>query len=159
MNMICEICGKEHQHLRKANIEGSILNVCNDCVKFGREIKEDATIKHKSSGVIRGYSPRKDVLEAEEILVEDYSNLIKKARVKKGMTQEQLAKNILEKKNVISKLERGEMHPTKELIKKLSKELKIKITEKISEKETIIKTKGPSKSLTLGDLIEAKLKN
>jgi len=56
-------------------------------------------------------------------------------------------------------MEKGEIHPSKELIKKLNNELNIKLTEKISDKETIIQKNRTIKPLTLGDLIEAKLKN
>ncbi len=162
--MICELCGKDVPRLHKVVIEGVIMNVCDDCAKFGKEIKGNKIpkdVKYLPPEVVRERLERKkrrhrrDVLEEEEVLREDYPQVIRKAREKLGLTQEELAKRILEKRTVISKIERGEMRPDEKLIKKLEKALDIKLKEKISGVYRTEEKK--STSLTLGDLLKGAL--
>jgi len=162
-NMICELCGKNVPRLHRVVIEGVILNVCDDCAKFGRELKKNEVpkdVKYLPPEVVRERLERrqrrkyKDIDE-EEVLVEDYAEKIRKARVELGMTQDELAKKILEKKTVISKIERGEMRPDDKLIKKLEKTLHIALKEKVSG--VYRKDSKKSQSLTLGDLISGAL--
>jgi len=157
--MICELCGKDVPRLHRVVIEGVILNVCSDCAKFGKEIKGKEIpkeVKYLPPEVVRERIERKkrryrNDLEEEEVLVEDYAERIRNARQKMGWTQDELAKKILEKKTVISKLERGEMHPDEKLIKKLEKTLNIKLKEKVTT--TYRKESKKTGGMTLGDLL------
>lgn len=162
--MICELCGRDVPRLKKVIIEGVVLNVCDECAKFGKEIKGNEIpkdVKYLPPEVVRERLERKrrkrrDYLEEEEVLIDDYPRVIREARERMGLTQDELAKKILEKKTVISKIERGEMRPDEKLIKKLEKALNIKLKEKISpfyRKEEEKK----SSALTLGDLIKGAL--
>jgi putative transcription factor len=87
-------------------------------------------------------------------LAEDYPKRISKARSKKGLTQEDLAKQINEKKSVISRLESGEMRPSDKLIKKLERTLDIKLKERMEFQIEESKKKLTSGGVTLGDLIK-----
>ena len=158
--MICELCGKDVPRLKKVIIEGVIMNVCNDCAKFGKEVKGNEIpkdVKYLPPEVVRERLERKHRrryrdMEEEEVLVEDYAQRIRQARERMGLTQDELAKRILEKRTVISKLERGEMHPDEKLIKKLEKALNIKLKEKVS-----VVYRSDSKSsggMTIGDLLK-----
>ncbi len=161
--MICELCGKDVPRLHRVVIEGVIMNVCDDCAKFGKELKKNEVpkdVKYIPPEVIRERLERKQRrryrdLDEEEVLVEDYAERIRKARESMGLTQDELAKKILEKKTVISKLERGEMHPDEKLIKKLEKTLNIKLKEKVST--VYRKDEKKAQGLTLGDLISGAL--
>ncbi len=162
--MICEMCGRDVPRLKKVVIEGVIMNVCNECARFGKEIKGKKLpkdVKYLPPEVVRERlerrkrRPRKDALDEEEVLVEDYAERIRKARERMGLTQEQLAKKILEKRTVISKIERGEMHPDEKLIKKLEKTLNIKLKERVSY--VYSKDDKKTRALTLGDLIKEAL--
>ena len=53
---------------------------------------------------------------------------------------------------MLSKLEKGEMRPDKNLIKKLEKFYGIKLTEKITI--SVTESKSKKENLTLGDLIK-----
>ena len=157
--MICELCGRDVPRLRKVVIEGVILNVCDECAKFGKEIRGNEIpkeVKYIPPEVIRERIERKKRrryrdLDEEEVLVEDYAERIRHARERLGMTQDELAKKILEKRTVISKIERGEMRPDDELIKKLEKALGIKLKEKVTV--TYRKEEKKTRGLTLGDLL------
>jgi len=162
--MICELCGRNVPRLKKVIIEGVILNVCDECAKFGKEIKGNKIpkdVKYLPPEVVRERlerkrRKRKDYLEEEEVLIDDYPRVIREARERMGLTQDELAKKILEKKTVISKIERGEMRPDEKLIKKLEKALNIKLKEKVSP---LYRKEEEKKSgaLTLGDLIKGAL--
>lgn len=159
-SMICELCGRDVPRLKKVVIEGVIMNVCNECAKFGKEIKGNEIpkeVKYLPPEVVRErlerkHRRRRDYLDEEEVLIEDYPEVVRKARERLGLTQEELAKRILEKKTVISKIERGEMRPDERLIKKLEKALNIKLKEKVAV--TYKKDTKSSGALTLGDLLK-----
>ncbi len=161
--MICELCGRDVPHLKKVIIEGVVLNVCDECAKFGTEIKGDKipkNVKYLPPEVIRERIERKRRMKdrglgEEEVLAEDYSARIRRAREKLNMTQDELAKKILEKKTVISKIERGEMKPDEKLIKKLEKVLNIKLKEKVSN--VYIKEGKKVRGMTLGDLMRGSI--
>ena len=137
----CELCGSKAT--RKAKVEGSILNVCDDCVKFGREIPQ-IEIKKKDKRI-----PHLE--EMEDVLVADFHKIIRKSREKRKLTQEDLAKKLKEKASVIKRIEEG-WKPSMELIKKLEKFFEIKLREKIEE--NVLEKKIGSKDLTIGDIVE-----
>ncbi len=155
--MICEMCGKKSSNLKPVLIEGSILNVCPNCAKFGKSVKPEITAT--SSEIAQRLEKRekrfrtKNVFESvENELVDDYAEKIRNARVKMNLTPEKLGKKINEKKTVITKIESKSMRPDKKLVKKLETTLNIKLmgktkTEKVEPKKT-------GRALTIGDLIK-----
>ncbi|EQD75169.1 transcription factor, partial [mine drainage metagenome] len=60
----------------------------------------------------------------------EYAQIIREARERLSWTQEDLAAKMLEKKNVLAKVERGELQPDMKLARKIEKLLDIKIVEK-----------------------------
>jgi putative transcription factor len=143
----CELCGYSG-NLIKAIIEGSLLNVCENCAKFGKAIilkqqpqQKIKPVKHKITELINIINP-------------DYSKLIKESREKLGMKQEDLAKKIDEKTSIIHKLETGHLQPTISLAKKLERTLSIRLIEIYEEVNDNLNFKD--KELTIGDLINSK---
>jgi putative transcription factor len=158
--MHCEMCGQDTRSLKKVIIEYSVLRVCPECAKFGRPVPESkgpskvpAPIHDKPAGP----KPRtgRDVLEASSTreLVSDYPQRVKKARVAKGMTPEELGKLINEKRSVISKLESGEHRPNEKLVRKLERSLNIKLMESV---ENVTVRKKEARPTTLGDIVKIK---
>jgi putative transcription factor len=158
--MICELCGKDVTFCKKVTIEGVQLEVCPECSKFGIESKK---VPEKEMGPIPVVTQRleirdkrakpKDVLEGmgKEELVEDFAGRIRNARSSKGITQKDLAMKINERQTIVSKIETGQMRPDDKVIRKLEKELGIKLREKVVDTQV---AKGMSTSaLTLADLI------
>jgi len=45
--MECNLCGRDLEVLNKTKIEGSILDVCDKCVKFGEKIVDRQQIFEK----------------------------------------------------------------------------------------------------------------
>ncbi|MBI5871679.1 TIGR00270 family protein [archaeon] len=162
----CEMCGRNVDNICRAIIEGSILNVCSLCSGFGvvlvsplQKIGVDAGTKTSSSSLDRFKQviAQKGMLEEQDLIVKDYGEKVRKAREKKGLTQEELAKAIAEKVSVIQKVEAGQMKPTLLLAKRLQQFLGVELIEKYEEEKPIINFKK-SKEITIGDLWEMEKK-
>ncbi|MFH1774907.1 MAG: multiprotein bridging factor aMBF1 [Methanobacteriota archaeon] len=145
--MECEVCGRTIEKPFYVKIEGSEMRTCGTCSKFGvrikqREQKKQATFKY----------PR---AREEKIIeyVESYGEVIRNARQRRGLTQEELGKLINEKTSVIARLETKKMVPTMELAKKLEKVLEVKLIEELEE-EKITGTRISAGELTIGDVIK-----
>jgi len=164
--MQCEICGaeisgKSHHIL----IDRAEMNVCDRCKGFGKEVERRGPVTSTRRGAPQTSdmsmvpvrrARRSDLFDKmKDQLVEDYADVIKNARERKHLTDEELAAKILEKANVIKKVERSELVPDENLIKKLERALDIKLTEGVAEPESGGR-RGDSKMLTLGDLIKVK---
>jgi putative transcription factor len=164
--VICELCGKDVTFLRKVTIEGVQLEVCTECAKFGIEAKREAPKEDAPMPIVaqrlesreRRGKP-KDVYDAggKDELADDLGKRIRDARSKRGMTHKELAMKINEKVTVLSKVETGEMRPDDRLVKKLERELGIKLKEKVPE--TLAGKESKSESLTLADHIRMRKGN
>lgn len=131
--MNCEICGKriDGKH-RKVMIDSSILEVCASCTNLGeREVKE----KPRERPRIKQQMPKgigKIDLEEMEVVL-DYSSIIKKARERMGLSQDDLARKVNEKASVIRLIESGKMKPNLMIGKKLEHALRVDLFTMIEE--------------------------
>ena len=153
----CEMCGKKVSNLKTVLIEGSMLNVCPNCARFGKPVKPEIAatpVEIAQRLELREKRLRtKNVFEnIENELVDDYAKKIRDARTKMNLTPEELGKRINEKKTVITKIESKSMRPDENLIKKLETTLNIKLMEK--PKPEKVETKRTGGELTIGDLIK-----
>ena len=153
----CEMCGKKVSNLKTVLIEGSMLNVCPNCARFGKPVKPEIAatpVEIAQRLELREKRLRtKNVFEnIENELVDDYAKKIRDARTKMNLTPEELGKRINEKKTVITKIESKSMRPDENLIKKLETTLNIKLTEKTKTEK--VETKRTGGELTIGDLIK-----
>tara|TARA_Y100000310_G_scaffold342188_1_gene444202 strand:- start:615 stop:1061 length:447 start_codon:yes stop_codon:yes gene_type:complete len=144
----CDMCGKEGE-LIDAVVEGAMLKVCFSCKDHGNVIP-----------VVKPNFVKSKVIEqAEEeieVVVDNYSELVKKAREKKGLKQEELAKDVGEKESVIHQIESGGLKPTFKIANKLEAYLNISLIER-AKKVDVKKKKNidfSDKSLTIGDLLK-----
>lgn len=157
MDMICEMCGKKVSNLKAILIEGSMLNVCGNCARFGKPVKPEIAatpVEIAQRLELREKRLRtKNVFEnVENELVDDYARKIRDARTKMNLTPEELGKKINEKKTIITKIESKSMRPDENLIKKLETTLNIKLMEKTKTEK--VETKKTGGGLTIGDLIK-----
>lgn len=142
---VCELCGKDTQ-LFPAMVEGSELNVCSSCGRFGKAVNKP---------VMRQAAPIQKAPELVEVVVSDYAQLIRAAREKSGMTQKEFARSLNEKESIVQKLEAGSFSPPISMAKKLEKLLKIKLVE-IEQEEEATAQKKASGPLTIGDILKVK---
>ncbi|GIU68871.1 MAG: transcriptional regulator [Candidatus Woesearchaeota archaeon] len=156
--MNCELCGQKPA-VYDCEIEGTLMKVCNECSKFGvTKKKEKVKILVKEENI--------EEKESTYLFVEGYGSIVKKAREKLGLKQEEMAKRLNERVSLLHQIESEHLKPSIDLAKKLEKELKIKIIEEVKEDnmsyEIPVKRKNVSTSsssgLTLGDFINYKKK-
>ncbi len=121
----CEICGRKPAK-HKAVIEGVVMQVCDDCVKFGKEIVEKTKIKPVATVNKPSYKPK-----VEYDIVEDYAQILKRAIGSKGIKYRDLARQINENESYLRRVIHGDTIPTLKLARKLEKALDVKITEEI----------------------------
>lgn len=152
--MTCEMCGKKTENPVEAIVEGSMLSVCQKCSKHGNVIRVLQAPKEISAEFNRERVSSEDPVE---VVVDSYPEVIKKAREKMGLTQEQLAKDVGERESIIHQAESGKMKPNFMLAKKLNVYLKINLIEKV-EKIDFKKDKKDinfkDKTITIGDLLK-----
>ena len=160
---MCDMCSSSEKDY-KIELEGSLLNVCAKCSEYGKivaKLKKDEPqpIKKKERfGIVEEAKPEKQTTTIQ-MIVPNYSNLIKEARERLELKQEELAKKIAEKESIIHKLESGRMKPQVPLARKFEKLLNIKLVEEVEEESlSSIETPGSSQpdNLTIGDMIKRK---
>jgi len=86
-------------------------------------------------------------------VVDNFGELIRETRMKKGWSQKDLAHEIKEKENLIKKIETGFL-PEDDVLKKIEKSLEITLIESVDT--DIQKVKGSAMKTTLGDVITIK---
>jgi putative transcription factor len=158
------MCGREAPFLRNIKIEGTFLKVCPDCTRFGSsggKLKEPSphtpdVIEQRLERREKMIKGRDIFTEIEEDLQDNYPAIIRKARERLKLSQEDLAKKLNEKKSIISKLESGAMVPDNKLIKKLESLFGISLKKQIKTEKIVMSDRG--QPLTIGDLIKAEMK-
>ncbi len=155
----CEMCGREAS-LVKAKIEGTELELCPNCAKFGEVIARPAPIYTKNIPHSRPVQRprRKEVLQ---IVVDDYADRIRTARNKLGLTQEEFSKRLNERASIMQKMEAGQFKPSIDTARKLEKLLKVRLVEQYDEKGDMPVASGhqsKSEGFTMGDFIKDKRK-
>ncbi len=146
------MCGAESR-LFRAEVEGTVLNACRSCSKFGKII---GNVHERAFPDRRREFKRTPSISKSEItqaLVEEYSSILKKKREQSGLTQEDLAKKINEKMSLIHKIETGHFEPNIKLARKLEKFFKVKILEQV-ENSSVSSQATKSDSFTLGDFVK-----
>ncbi len=171
----CEMCGTETASPRTAKIEGAELQVCDECVDFGTEIRQgpadsssstkystDSSGGSRSSGSSggggggRSRRRRRDMFDDMDELAEDYDGRIREAREAAGLSRADLAGQLNEKASLIGKLERGESLPSDDVRRKLERALDVDLVEGAGDEETEWSGGGEASGMTLGDVVKRK---
>jgi putative transcription factor len=161
--MRCEVCGREifgQPYYRV--IEGGKMTVCSRCAQFGTrdwdpKEKMQQNPRRRPVRSVATPRPRSDIEAAETFeLVDNYGELIRRTRQKKGMLVEDFAKKLNEKESVVKNLEKEQLNPSMTLIKKVESELGIKLLELATTAAGPVQTK-PMGPRTLGDMIKMKV--
>lgn len=151
--MQCDMCGSEGRLVR-AMIEGTELKVCGNCAKFGKvlgPVREERIEIKKLRKVEIIEEP-----EVMEVVIPDFSSVIRKKRESLGLNQEEFAKKLSEKESIVHKMETGEFTPSISTARKLERMLGIRLVEEHTEEHKKVKAGGTSEGMTIGDLIKIK---
>ena len=151
--MVCDMCGSD-KRLYRAEVEGTVLNVCEACAKFG-QVK--GPIPRPEVSKKKEFKPVKPISKDQLLqrLVEDFSEIIKTKREKLGLKQEDFAKKINEKESLIQKIETGNFKPSIKLARKIEGFLKVSLVEQMPN-SPVAMGKSKTESFTLGDFIRVK---
>ena len=145
MKAACEVCGAPlRASPNRVEIDGAVMVVCNNCARLGKVIGPvaqppsafPANVRIRANpmqGALRTMSQRPTEVEFE--VDPDYNLLIRQAREKLGLSQEQLGKLLNEKPSVIKMVESKKLKPDLTLTRKLMHELKINLLVSLSELE------------------------
>lgn len=154
----CEMCGYSGT-VQEAIVEGAVLFLCDKCLKYGDAIelkKTSATVIDQRLAFMKqthSYIPPVDT----EAVVHNYGHLLKKAREKRNLSQDQLAQALAERVSLLQRIESGNMEPPLKLARKLEQYLKIQLVQK--EEKTIVDAKQSSSGdagMTIGDIVKIK---
>ncbi len=126
--MECEICGREAQKLKLCVVEGNELWLCKKCEKFGIEKKESKKTPIPKRIV---HFPKSKIEDEISVLKRGYGDIIRKARQRRNLTIEELAKKIYEKESYLRRIENEQTQPEERVIKKLEKFLGIELREQM----------------------------
>ena len=131
----CEMCSRETRSPTTIKVEGALLNVYGNCVSFGNVIEDKKprlnymrSQKTQNKNVGNGVSktggfrrkvPNRNDEKDKEYLIENYGSVINQARMKKGMTQEQLSSKTGVSQAYIRSIESQNMKPTDAVARKI----------------------------------------
>ena len=158
----CELCGAEGVSTKRAKIakpvgHNSILECCSRCIEsMGLIVEAVRTPTYipptetQSSVSGKGISGV-DIMTKDEVeLANDFHSRIRNARKHRGLSQEDLAKQMNEKIAVIQKTENG-IRPTDSLLNKFAKALDIKLfVESVSHAHTMVASDN-DRQMTISD--------
>ena len=140
--MLCELCGKETPLTSRIRIEGTILNVGPECVRFGERIDPPPSPSGAATAALRprpGVGPVRPAggrrLEERDLyqeigemeLAPDWPKRVRTAREARTWTPEDLGKKLNEKKSVVLKIESGNFRPPDDLVRKLERLLQVRL--------------------------------
>jgi putative transcription factor len=163
--MSCEICGSLIKGIPShVVVEGARLVVCAKCSTHGEECWEPVAPSKTPERpipkqvIVKPKKPADSLPKAyaELELCEDYAIQIRRARERRGFTQEDLAKRAKEKLSIIQKIELGKMIPNLQLARTLEHVLKIKLLVPLVEPKTPNSIPSEAEELTIGDIIQFK---
>jgi putative transcription factor len=159
--MQCEICGTEVSGKpRRVVIDGSELQVCNNCARFGEVTDKFSPVPRKIIPQDRAFRappkprPRRDEFREMPEIVPEYGRIVKEGREGMDLSPEELGLKIKEKASLIRKIERQEIIPEDSVRTKLERELNVKLTDKLSDEDW--KAGKGGRGLTLGDIASIK---
>ena len=160
--MNCEICGSEIYGVpKKIVVEGTRLLVCLQCSGIGElDLSVETKTSHTTSrtlGTPKSAKPTSSLpKEVEELEIADnFPSIIKRAREKNRMSQQELATAVKERLSIIQKIELGKMAPNLRLTHAFEHVLKVKLLLPRKETEVPAGKLGQSE-ITLGDVVQYK---
>jgi putative transcription factor len=154
----CDMCGLSSSKLISMKIEGTIMNVCPNCARYGNSLESPSKrVNNFTSNHVRREYVDPD---ANKIITNNFSSIVKNARERKGLKQEQVAKQLNEKESLIHSIESGSLKPRFKTARKLEKFFKIHLIEEITNfsKDKNISSNEEAKPLTMGDLLKKAMK-
>ncbi|NVM03379.1 MAG: TIGR00270 family protein [Candidatus Helarchaeota archaeon] len=157
----CDICGRPifGKPVYKY-IEGAKLEVCQNCSRFGKSAKSPKTISSTKPRYVKRKKARyiRDKYKGDIFLIENFGKIIKEAREKRKMTQNDFARALKEPLSLIRRIEQNKINPSLKVVKKIENLLNITLTERDVEEYYPKPSKKPKNGTTIGDIVQIKKK-
>jgi putative transcription factor len=145
MKAACEVCGSPlRASPNRVEIDGAVMVVCNNCARLGKPLGPVAPLASPGAfrmrpGPLQPFQRRQAPIprpaEADFEVDPEYNVIIRQAREKLGLSQEQLGSLLNEKPSVIKMVESKKLKPDMTLTRKLMHELKVNLLVSLSELE------------------------
>ncbi len=129
MQQICEVCGTKLQgKTQYVEIDGAVFPACPKCQKLGRPAAAPRPLtRSRNPPALTIQPPSLKLVGFELELTTEFPKLIRQAREKIHLSQEDLGRKINEKPSVIRLLETGRLKPDDMLARKIERFLKINL--------------------------------
>ena len=153
----CEMCGNERVSTKQAIVSNAVVHSCSNCIEsMGLRVKyETAVIQEvsKESTPVqgKGISGIDIMTKQSSELIPGFHKKIIEARKNKGWSQQDMARRMNEKINVIQKIEGGS-RPIDSVLNKIEKILEIEIFIELSSSNDRMIAKSESKEMTIADI-------
>ena len=121
----CELCGRPVTEKKMVVVDGTVFNVCVACSKHGKPYVPASTPGRKKPLVAK--QQKKIGMADATMLAPDFAGRIREARMRMGLTHEQLGMKMNEKAQILKKFETGAIRPDELMAKKLERQLGIKL--------------------------------
>lgn len=144
------MCGKEGT-LYNTTVEGTSMQLCDSCKGYGEVTSK---VGEENLQVHKRRTPRR-YQESDEEIRTSYATIIKQAREKQRLTQEQLAHKTAIKLSQLHKYETSSQAPDIATAKKLEQTLNVSLITKRTEEDATL-TRTTSGPLTIADIIKQK---
>jgi putative transcription factor len=151
----CEMCGREAP-LKRAMIEGAVLELCPICAKHGKILESTPQQVSRARTEQRRTPAARP--EVDYLIVDNYAKLIRDARERMGLKQEEFAKRLNLKESQVQKMETGNFKPSLKMAAKLQNMLRIKLIEEDKETGAAPTAGGADngEGMTIADFIKKK---
>jgi len=112
----CEVCGKTVSNPRRIDLDGVILDVCEECMKLGKEIPREKLRAVMSRRIVKEEEFEQEPRE----LIPDFSKRIRDARDKRKLKQEEAAQKMGISPSLLRRIEGG-FKPDEKTLSKISR--------------------------------------
>jgi putative transcription factor len=131
----CELCGHQTFEKKMVVVDGTVFNVCVACSRHGKPYVPPQVAAKKRRPQLAPKPREKIGLADETVLTPNFARLIREARMKMGLTHEQLGLKMNEKAQLLKKFETGTIKPDEIFAKKLERYLGIKLYVSVNNNE------------------------
>ncbi len=150
----CEMCGRGVGVLKRAKIEGAVLDVCDGCAVKGEIIR---TPYAAGRGFQRSVQPAREKVVVEYEVVSGFGKVIHNARKRREWDVKKLSLVLHAKESLMHKIEAGKIKPDLSFAQRIEHALGVKIVEKVEEDEDDGKSAGSGRGgMTLADFVKVK---
>lgn len=119
------MCGRPAPERKRVIVDGTVFNVCAACSKHGKPY-EPATVPKNRKAAAPVKTTR--ITMSDDLMLDpDFPSIIREARMKRGLTHEQLGMQMNEKSNLLRRFETGVLKPDELMAKKLERHLGVKL--------------------------------